>query len=490
MKRLHFHLTTDQTDLLLARGKSLFARLSDGTVQLWNSCWYFPLLLLVMLAALATGQPVLGVIVLGLLASWFLAFCPDLIAAITPFGMIFLLSTSEYENLGRFLPCVFLLIPLMTSLVLHLTTWPVELRLGTSARGLILVSAATILGGCGVISWEQYTNPLSLYYMLGLGVCMLGVYVLFRSQLREHRTYNLQVRFAQIFCALGWGMVLVVAVTYAKNWQEFIESGSALYLSYRNFAATILLTTLPMPFYLAGLKKYHLLSAPVFMAALLLTGSRTALVFGAMLLVLCCVYLVRTGVVSKWAMLGLTAAGAAALALFGMDAVKSLYEFRLSGSGHLISGDEDRWKLLAAGVQDFLRHPLFGTGLGNTAHSALAVIVPGSMAFYHNLVAQVIGSMGIVGIFAYGVLIRDRFSLLLRGRKDPFVGAMLLSYLAMLMVSMTNPGEFCPFPNAALMVMVFSMVEEAVGAETVTVTQLRRRGALRGSTGGSYAQYK
>ena len=59
MKRLHFHLTTDQTDLLLARGKSLFARLSDGTVQLWNSCWYFPLLLLVMLAALATGQPVL-----------------------------------------------------------------------------------------------------------------------------------------------------------------------------------------------------------------------------------------------------------------------------------------------------------------------------------------------------------------------------------------------------------------------------------------------
>ena len=59
MKRLHFHLTTDQTDLLLARGKSLFARLSDGTVQLWNSCWYFPLLLLVMLAALAAGDDVI-----------------------------------------------------------------------------------------------------------------------------------------------------------------------------------------------------------------------------------------------------------------------------------------------------------------------------------------------------------------------------------------------------------------------------------------------
>ena len=91
MKRLHFHLTTDQTDLLLARGKSLFARLSDGTVQLWNSCWYFPLLLLVMLAAMVTGQHVLGGFVLGLLASWFQEFCPGLVDAIAPFSMIVLL---------------------------------------------------------------------------------------------------------------------------------------------------------------------------------------------------------------------------------------------------------------------------------------------------------------------------------------------------------------------------------------------------------------
>ena len=104
MKRLHFHLTTDQTDLLLARGKSLFTRLSDGTVQLWNSCWYFPLLLLVMLAELATGQPVLGVIVLGLLASWFLAFCPDLVAAITPQLPAVRVPTDPAHDLARAAP--------------------------------------------------------------------------------------------------------------------------------------------------------------------------------------------------------------------------------------------------------------------------------------------------------------------------------------------------------------------------------------------------
>ena len=49
---------------------------------------------------------------------------------------------------------------------------------------------------------------------------------------------------------------------------------------------------------------------------------------------------------------------------------------------------------------------------------------------------------------------------------------MLLSYLGMLMVSMTNPGMFCPFPNAAMLVMGFAMVEEAVGDVALPVTQL------------------
>lgn len=36
---------------------------------------------------------------------------------------------------------------------------------------------------------------------------------------------------------------------------------------------------------------------------------------------------------------------------------------------------------------------------------------------------------------------------------------MALSYLGMLMISMTNPGIFNPFPNCALMVVLFAVVE-------------------------------
>ena len=69
------------------------------------------------------------------------------------------------------------------------------------------------------------------------------------------------------------------------------------------------------------------------------------------------------------------------------------------------------------------------------------------MVFYHNSIAQIMGSMGLVGI-AYGVLMRDRIALL-RAGKTPFVRALALSYLGMLLISLTNPGEFCPLPQCS-----------------------------------------
>ena len=110
-------------------------------------------------------------------------------------------------------------------------------------------------------------------------------------------------------------------------------------------------------------------------------------------------------------------------------------------------------------------------GLISQRNSDLFTGVEGSMVFYHNSIAQIMGSMGLVGIAAYGVLMRDRIALL-RAGKTPFVRALALSYLGMLLISLTNPGEFCPFPNAALMVMVFTLAEEATGDVAVPVGEM------------------
>lgn len=254
--------------------------------------------------------------------------------------------------------------------------------------------------------------------------------------------------------------IALVFVTYGHHWEEFLANRVVLDFNYRNFCATALLTTLPMPFYFARKSRWHLLAALLFEMALVLSGSRSALLFGAMLTVLCCIYLMRYEVVSRRVMLVMGVIAVAVMFLFGMDCLLGFYETRQSADGNWIFGDRARLKLLACSLNDFLRHPLFGIGVGSNAHTDVFSGVRGSMVFYHNAVAQVIGSMGLLGIVAYGRLVLDRIALL-RSKRTPFTSAMMLSYMGMLMVSMTNPGIFCPFPNATMMVMVFAMVEEA-----------------------------
>ena len=94
--------------------------------------------------------------------------------------------------------------------------------------------------------------------------------------------------------------------------------------------------------------------------------------------------------------------------------------------------------------------------------------VEGSIVWYHNLIAQILGSMGLVGVVGYGWLFYDRVRLLWRKRSRTTM-AFALSYFAMLLISMTNPGMFCPMPNALLMVAMFVVVERQPDTAAVPV---------------------
>ena len=77
-----------------------------------------------------------------------LVFCRVLLASVTPFLLVFLLSTQRYESLGDFLPCAVLAAPFFAALIWHLMVWPVTFRVGRSATGLLLVSAGGCLVAC------------------------------------------------------------------------------------------------------------------------------------------------------------------------------------------------------------------------------------------------------------------------------------------------------------------------------------------------------
>ena len=454
------------------RSYQALARLSERTNALWLGRSYFPLLLGLLVLALATGRYVIGAAVLIAAAAWFAALCPDFLAMITPLTLALFLVGPNYTDMSVFLPCIPLLCLFLAAVMVHLVIWPVEYRLGSSSRGLALVTLATVLGGCDVLSSGDRSAPLTLYYTLGLGLGMLVLYAAFRSQVTRRRSYDLQERFARIWLTMGVGMAVVVAAICLRHRADFAALGGAVpEFMCRNFCATILLTTLPAAFFLARRSRWYLIPGLGMGAALLFTGSRSALLFGAVLAALGCFYLVRFRVVSRRAMAVVLALACVLMLTIGFKGVETLYQSRIVG-GRLISGDETRWRLLARAVTDFLNHPVFGMGLGNSANRRLFSGVPGSMFFYHNMPAQILGSMGILGAAAYSRLIGDRLRLLWQGRRDPFVVMLGISYLGMLLVSMTNPGEFCPFPNSAMMVMLFAMVEDAVGDEAVPVARL------------------
>ena len=100
-------------------------------------------------------------------------FCRDILAAATPFLMIFLLSTVKYDSLAVFLPCAPLAVLPIGGLLVHFLRWRAPITVGRSGPGLAAVTIATLLGGLGTIPAKEYFSPLSLYYTLGLGLGLL-----------------------------------------------------------------------------------------------------------------------------------------------------------------------------------------------------------------------------------------------------------------------------------------------------------------------------
>ena len=121
------------------------------------------------------------------------------------------------------------------------------------------------------------------------------------------------------------------------------------------------------------------------------------------------------------------------------------------------SGDS-RIGLFRRMIRDFKSNPIFGAGLGNTGNTDLYNPVKGAMVWYHMWLPQIVGSLGLVGIAAYGYQLVARVRIYL---KNPdFVNrTFFLSYLGLLLMSQVNPGEFCPVPYAMLAVTCFALIE-------------------------------
>ena len=78
--------------------------------------------------------------------------------------------------------------------------------------------------------------------------------------------------------------------------------------------------------------------------------------------------------------------------------------------------------------------------------------------WYHSTLFQILGSLGLVGVIAYGIqaFYRGRALLKVKSRFNLFVFIAIIGFAG---YSMVNVGYFIPLPNMATLIMIFIIVD-------------------------------
>ncbi len=454
-----------QEDLILCpnlKGKDLsgfkaYAKLQGIFTKLWNSYWYFAIIFFIGVLAMLLEQTVVGVAIMGLIISANLLFCSDILATTLPFLIMMVMTIQNYKHLDVYGDVAYVAPIVIISLIIHLVIYARPIRLGRSFLGLCLVTLATALGGLGSISFEEYFSPLSLYYSYGLGLGMLLVYVIVKSQATTEKGPSPLKRMGRILYVTGLFVGVSVLLIF---WQGNIFAdgiGAVPFVSFRNYVSTLLLITMTIPCYYVLRSDIHLISILFMYFVIVMTGSRSGLFFGTFLLLGCIVYLFKYNKAKRRIYLMVLLIAAIPFVISSYVLVEALFQNRVK-DGTLLWWQASRISFFERALTDFFRNPFFGTGLGYQGNADVFKGVPGSMVFYHNYGAQIIGSMGSLGILAYALLVYDRMSLITK-RFSVRTATFVMGYVGILLMSMTNPGEFSPLPNELLVVMIFALIE-------------------------------
>ena len=115
-------------------------------------------------------------------------------------------------------------------------------------------------------------------------------------------------------------------------------------------------------------------------------------------------------------------------------------------------------------VDNFFKNPFVGTGILDDSISYGEMNKAGTMTWYHMMIPQVIGSMGLIGVCAYGFQALQRCKLIFT-KTSSWSLVLGISYLGILMMSQVNPGEFCPLPFERLTVLFFILQERRIEQE-------------------------
>lgn len=420
-----------------------------------QSIWFSLILFAYAALIVLVKGEVWGILSFALIISLLLVLCDDITVTTLPFLLASTFVLKCYNSFDTFIVFAPLAVIPIGAFLFHFIKYRRPYTIGKSFFGICAVAVAIAAGGAFFISPEDYLSGTSLFYIAGLGIGMVGTYLLMKSQFVERNTYSLRERLFAVFFIAGLFGCFMIGSHYIENFQAILEAGT-INIQWSNNLSTLMMFFLPIPFYYALTKnRFFIFVGFLFYLAIVLTGSRGGLVMGGIELALCCLYVSVYDKPLRYVTFALSAAG---LVFLAMNTDLLLRIFSFEGDGAIISKDEPRFETMFRAIDDFLANPIFGKGLGYSGNVDLYNPVKGAANWYHMMPFQIIGSLGLVGVLAYGYQFFDRFRLIFKKPSRSSL-ALGLSYAGILLMSMVNPGEFCPIPYELLAVLLFIFLE-------------------------------
>ncbi len=423
----------------------------------FESRWFILLSVLLGAVFVVFEKEAYGAIVMLNIGAVALLFCENIISAFTPALVASAFVIKCYDSSSLFLPLWWTALFPVAAIVAYLIIFRKKISIGKSFPGLVAVAIAVTVGGIFTISPAEYFSPSAIYYVVMLGFGMVAAYLLIRSHIKESERYDVFERYVLIMTAVGMFASFVVFEFYLSNLEETLLAGELANIQWSNNISTIIMFTMPFVLWYARKCFAFFPLLLVSYGALLLSGSRGAWVMGTVELLICTVVyciLSKRGKVRAVVISLLCAAFAVAIGVI----VWKFTEFDNRDIAFLPHNDV-RIRLIARSFEDFSHNPIFGKGIGNTANSDLYNGKKGTMVWYHMMIPQIVGGLGLVGMFCYGKQIVERLAMIFK-KKDAYVWIVGLSYIGMFLMSQVNPGEFCPLPYELMVVVSFIMIEK------------------------------
>lgn len=429
-----------------------------------------------ILASLFTifDRDVWGVLVFACIVGFILVTCEDLLSTFMPFMLICLMGAKCYNSYSIFIQYVPLGVILIGCILLHfILYWKKPNFSGKLLMPMLLVSVAVALGGVGFIKKEEYFSPVSVFYMLSLGIGMAALYVLFYTHIRARREYSLIDKITLIMVVAGCFAAFVTVSFYLIHINEVLETHDLLFMQWRNNYSTIFMLCIPFAFLRGHKQPYSIMLGFFFFFCILLTGSRGGLVFGAVEMLMCCTLFILYDKRRRLTYIGICLCLMFAVMVFSSEFFTffgSTLDRLLSAVNGVLVGQQQevRYYQYMRGIEDFLNNPILGTGIGYMGNRDVYAGADFSIAWYHCSPIQIAASFGILGIAMYAYQFIRRLILMWK-RPTMFNMTVFLSYVSLELMSFVNPGIFSPIPYLLIVTMFFAIVERCNDGEAQAV---------------------